>query len=290
MEYNRKVATIHDLSGYGRCSLAVVLPVLTVMGAQNCAIPTAYLSAHTGFQGSTHSVFLDMTAQMEGTMAHWKELEVSFQGIYSGFLGSAQQIDLLESFIDTFKTPQTLVLVDPVMGDHGKPYRTYTDEMCQKMSRLAAKADLITPNLTEAALLLGLDYRERPTTQRGFEGWIQALSLNGTRSVILTGISLEAGTLGAGCLEKGCTTPTFFSSKEERGQLSGTGDLFASVVLGYLLQGKALVESTQKAVEFVAKCMAYTNQVATPPLEGVVFEPLLHQLLPHHNTSSKECT
>lgn len=278
MEYNRKVAAIHDLSGYGRCSLAVVLPVLTVMGAQYCAMPTAYLSAHTGFQDSERAVFMDMTPQMEGTMAHWQELDLSFQGIYSGFLGSATQIELLSRFIDHFKKEKTLVLVDPVMGDHGQPYRTYTQQMCQQMGDLAAKADLITPNLTEAAILLGIPYEERPTTQAGMEQWLRELSLEGTRGVILTGISLEKGTVGAGCLEKGSTNPEFFSTKEERGQLSGTGDLFASVVLGYLLNGESLAISTQRAVYFVAKCVAYTNQVGTPPLEGVVFEPLLREL------------
>lgn len=279
MSLHKKVAAIHDLSGCGRCSLSVVLPVLAVMGAQYCTMPTAYLSAHTGFRGSEHSVFLDMTPQMEETMAHWKELDLSFQGIYSGFLGSPLQIDVIGRFIHQFKDKDTLVLIDPVMGDHGEPYRTYTPAMCKKMHGLAAEADLITPNLTEAAILLDIPYANRPTTRQGMEEWLKALSLDGGRGVILTGISLEAGTLGAACLDKGSSTPEFFTTREERGQLSGTGDLFASVVLGNLLQGKPLGESTHRAVQFVAKCMAYTNQIHTSHLEGVVFEPLLGELL-----------
>ncbi len=154
-----RVAAIHDLSGFGRCSLTVAIPILSAMGLQCCPLPTAFLSTHTGgFEGFT---FLDMTEEMPRVAAHWKSLDLRFQAIYSGFLGSVRQIDIVENFIREFRREDTVVVVDPVMGDHGEVYQTYTSAMCAGMARLAELADVITPNLTEAALLLGLPYERR---------------------------------------------------------------------------------------------------------------------------------
>lgn len=278
MGQRKKVAAIHDISGYGRCSLTVALPTLAVMGVQCCPMPTAYLSAHTAFPPSKVATFLDMTGQMAGTANHWQELGVSFDAIYSGFLGSAEQIDLLRTFIMKFRQPQGIVLVDPVMGDEGMPYRTYTPEMCRRMGALAAEADIITPNLTEGAILLGEDYERRPTTEAGAVEWLERLSLEGRRSVILTGLSFSSGLVGAGCLDRDHGTPQFFMSQREVGQFPGTGDLFASVALGTLLGGESLGTATQRAVDFVHRCVAYTCAVEASPLEGVAFEPLLREL------------
>ena len=164
MNRTPKVAAVHDLSGLGRCSLSVILPVLSVMGAQCCPLPTAVLSAHTAFPAPEVAAFQDLTGAMEQTLVHWEALHTSFDAIYSGFLGSLQQIDVLQSLIHRLRRKETLVLIDPVMGDHGRVYRTYTPEMCEQMIRLAAEADLITPNLTEAALLLGEPFHRIPTT------------------------------------------------------------------------------------------------------------------------------
>ena len=156
-----RIAAIHDLSGFGRCSLTVALPILSAMGAQCCPLPTAFLSTHTGgFQDFT---FLDMTDEMTRAAAHWKSLDLRFDAIYSGFLGSARQIGVVEEFFYDFRQPNTLTVVDPVMGDHGMVYKTYTTEMCDGMARLALLADVITPNLTEAALLLKLPFGELPS-------------------------------------------------------------------------------------------------------------------------------
>ena len=156
-----RVAAIHDMSGFGRCSLTVAIPVLSAMGVQCCPLPTAFLSTHTGgFQGFT---FLDMTEEMPRVAEHWKSLGLTFSAIYSGFLGSERQIGIVADFIREFRTPGTVVVVDPVMGDDGQAYQTYTPAMCGGMARLAELADVITPNATEAAFLLGLDYRELPT-------------------------------------------------------------------------------------------------------------------------------
>ena len=274
-----RVAAVHDLSGCGRCSLTVALPVLAAMGAQCCPMPTAYLSAHTAFPPSDKAAFLDMTGEMARTAAHWEELGLEFQAIYSGFLGSAEQIDLLRSFIARFRRESTVVLVDPVMGDQAGPSGTYTPEMCEQMIQLAAEADLITPNLTEAALLLGEPFDHIPDSQAGIETWLRRLSLDGKRSVVITGVSLAPKALGAGCLDARSGKIRFAMARQEPGQFFGTGDLFAAVLLGSLLRGETLSESTARAVDFIQKSVARTLAAGTPMLEGVQFEPLLRELL-----------
>lgn len=273
-----RIAAIQDISGFGCCSMTVVLPVLAAMGGQCCPMPTAYLSAHTAFPPSDKATFLDMTSQMEGTMDHWAELGVRFDAIYSGFLGSADQIGLLEELCRRFRGENTLVLVDPVMGDHGKPYRTYTPAMCARMGELAAQADVITPNLTEAALLLGEPYEAVPGNEAGMRRWLERLSLNGKRSVVLTGVTFAPGQVGAGCLDRADGSMSFPMAPEVPAHFPGTGDLFASVVLGTLLRGGRLADATSRAVDFVQRCAARTLALGTPVLEGVQFEALLGEL------------
>lgn len=274
-----RIAAIQDISGFGRCSMTVVLPVLAAMGGQCCPLPTAYLSAHTAFPASEKATFLDMTGQMAGTASHWAELGVTFDAIYSGFLGSEGQIDLIEDFYRRFRTRETLILVDPVMGDHGKPYRTYTPEMCRRMGQLAAQADVITPNLTEAALLLGEAYENLPGDEQGIRRWLERLSMDGRRSVVLTGVSLEPGQIGAGFFDRAAGCTGFAMAHQEPEHFPGTGDLFASVVLGSLLRGESLERAAQRGADFVQRCVAYTLELGTPVLEGVQFEPLLRELM-----------
>ena len=278
MNRSPRVAAVHDISGYGRCSLTVALPVLAAMGAQCCPLPTAYLSAQTAFPKSDQAVFLDMTDQMVRTGRHWAELGLEFDAIYSGFLGSDVQVGLLGDFIRRFRRKETLVLVDPVMGDWGRPYRTCTPDLCRRMGELAAHADVITPNLTEAAILLGEDYDPTPGTDRQ-KAWLERLSLNGTRSVVLTGVSPAAGLVGAACFDRETGEISFPSAKQEPGNYSGTGDLFASVMLGGLLRGEQLRAAAGRSVEFVQKCAAYTNARQGAEVEGVRFEALLGELL-----------
>ena len=279
MNRTPKVAAVQDLSGLGRCSLSVVLPVLSVMGAQCCPLPTAVLSAHTAFPAPEAAAFQDLTGAMEQTLRHWEALHTSFDAIYSGFLGSPQQIGVLRRLIQRFRRKETLVLIDPVMGDHGRVYRTYTPEMCEHMIQLAAEADLITPNLTEAALLLGEPFDHIPASQAGIEEWLRRLSLGGKRSVVITGVSLAPKALGAGCLDARSGKIRFAMAHQEPGQFFGTGDLFAAVLLGSLLRGETLSESTARAVDFIQKSVARTLAAGTPMLEGVQFEPLLRELL-----------
>ena len=279
MAHAPRIAAIQDISGFGRCSMTVILPVLAAMGGQCCPLPTAYLSAHTAFPASDKATFLDMTGQMAGTAAHWAELGVTFDAIYSGFLGSEGQIDLIEDFYRRFRTGETLILVDPVMGDHGKPYRTYTPDMCRRMGQLAAQADVITPNVTEAALLLGEAYDSFPGEEAGIRSWLERLSMDGRRSVVLTGVSLEPGQIGAGFFDRSAGRTGFTMTHQEPAHFPGTGDLFASVVLGALLRGESLELAAQRAAAFVQHCVSHTLAQGSPVLEGVQFEPLLGELM-----------
>lgn len=272
-----RVAAIHDLSGFGRCSLTIVIPALSAMGIQCCPLPTAYLSTHTGgFEGNT---FLDMTDQMAPVSAHWQSLGLRFDAIYTGFMGSREQMALTAEFLLTFRRPGCPAVVDPVMGDHGRPYRTYTPDMCAAMGELAALADVITPNRTEAALLLGEDCESISLkTEADCRRWAEALSLDGRRSVVLTGVSLEPGRVGAACFDRdtGCTD--FASAPLAPGQFHGTGDLFSSVLAGALVRERSLIEAAQMAADFTSLCAARTGKQDIPRREGIDFEPLLWRL------------
>ena len=273
----KRVAAIHDLSGFGRCSLSIVMPTLSAMGVQCCPLPTAYLSTHTGgFVGNT---FLDLTDQMAPVTAHWSAEGVSFDAVYTGFMGSRVQMERTADFIRTFKTEKNFIVIDPVMGDHGKPYRTYTTEMCAAMGDLAAFADVLTPNRTEAAILLGVPYEEiRLDTEVDCRRWAQALSREGKRSVVLTGVSLSEETVGAVCFDHRSGETSFAQARKVDKQFHGTGDLFASVLTGALVQGKGLRDAAQMASDFVSLIAARTAAQEIPGREGVDFEPHLWRL------------
>ena len=261
------------MSGFGRCSLTTALPVLSAMGAQCCPLPTAFLSTHTGgFEGFT---FLDMTDEMPRVAAHWRALGLDFQAIYSGFLGSERQISIVEDFIRDFRRADTLVVVDPVMGDHGQVYQTYTPAMCAGMARLAERADVITPNLTEAALLLGIPYEALPAGERGCREIAERLSLDGRRSVVLTGASTAEELTGAMCCDARTGRTEAVQTRRVPREFHGTGDVFASVLTGALVRGAALPDAARQAVEFVRACAERTAAQDLPMREGVDFEPLL---------------
>lgn len=272
-----RAAAIHDLSGFGRCSLTVAIPILSAMGVQCCPLPTAFLSTHTGgFQGFT---FLDMTEELPRIARHWKSLDLRFQAIYSGFLGSERQIDIVADFIRTFRNRDAIVVVDPVMGDDGRAYQTYTPALCAGMRRLAELADVITPNLTEAAFLLNRDYSALDRSEAGLRRLTEELSLGGTRSVALTGASLEAGKTGAVCFDARTGWTQAVQTDFIVHPLHGTGDVFASVLTGALLRGRSLAEAAEQAVEFIRACAVRTVEQDLPLREGVDFEPLLGLLM-----------
>ena len=277
MPITPRVAAIHDISGFGRCSLTVAIPILSVMGLQCCPVPTASLSTHTGdFEGFT---FLDMTDEMPKTAAHWASLGLDFQAIYSGFLGSERQIHIVEDFIRAFRRPDTVVVIDPVMGDHGEVYQTYTPAMCEGMAQLAAHADVITPNLTEAALLLGIPYESLPADEAGCRAIAEKLSMDGRRSVVLTGVSAGDTLTGAVCFDAKTGQAHLVQTQRVCREFFGTGDVFASVLTGALVRGDSLPSATRQAVEFVRACAERTAAQGLPRREGVDFEPLLGLLL-----------
>ena len=253
-----RVAAIHDMSGFGRCSLTVAIPILSAMGVQCCPLPTAFLSTHTGgFEGFT---FLDMTDEMPRVAAHWARLGLEFQAIYSGFLGSERQI--------------------AIVADFGRIYQTYTAAMCGGMARLAALADVITPNLTEAALLLGQPYETLPAGEAGLRQITERLSLEGRRSVVLTGASLAPGQTGAVCFDARTGQTQVVQTAYIAHEFHGTGDVFSSVLTGALVRGASLAEAAGEAAGFVRACAERTAAEDLPMREGVDFEPLLGLLIP----------
>ena len=267
------VAAIHDMSGFGRCSLTVAIPVLSAMGIQCCPLPTAFLSTHTG--GFENFTFLDMTDEMPKVAAHWKSLGLQFRAVYSGFLGSERQIGIVEDFIRDFRRADSVVVVDPVMGDHGAVYQTYTPAMCAGMARLAEQADVITPNLTEAALLLGVPYDALPAGADGCREIVERLSLEGRRSVVLTGASTAPHLTGAMCFDAASGRTEAVQTRRVDREFHGTGDVFASVLTGALVHGRPLSEAAGQAVEFIRACAERTAAEALPLREGADFEPLL---------------
>ena len=248
------------------------MPVLSAMGIQVCPLPTAVLSSHTGgFEGFTCR---DLTEDMAPWAAHWASMGLRFDAVYSGWLGSHRQIGLVEDMIGRFRKENGLVLVDPVLGDDGELYATCTEELVSGMRHLIQEADVITPNVTEAAFLLG---KPVPSCEDEalLASWLPLLS-EGKRGVVLTGVHRK-GRIGALSITAEGERFACFS-KEIHRSYPGTGDLFACVLLGMLLQGKTLRRAVAKAVDFTALCAAQTAKLGTPERDGVALEPLLRRL------------
>jgi pyridoxine kinase len=274
---NLKVCAVHDLSCMGRSSLAVIMPVLSAMGIQCCPLPTAVFSAHLYGYGEVASH--DLTCLMPGILEHWKREGISFSAVYTGFLGSAGQIEHVSRCIRLFG--EGIVLVDPVMGDEGRVYSTYTPEMCDKMRLLASQATLITPNLTEAAILLGKDPSRLPRDYAAIAMWSEALAEAYACDVILTGAELQSGFLSCIYTEKkrgGARVTGLVSKKKLGGYFPGTGDIFASVLLGKLLKNSPLEAAVGEAMNFVSLCIEEALKSNAETREGVPFEGVLKHL------------
>ncbi|WP_251621336.1 pyridoxamine kinase [Odoribacter lunatus] len=277
----KKVAAIHDLSGYGRASLTVAIPILSNMGYQVCPLPTAILSAHSEYKNFR---CLDLTDHMTSIIEHWKELHLSFHALYSGYLASVKQMDIVSRFFDDFKTPDNFILVDPVLGDHHQLYPGMDPLMVEGMRRLCRKAGIITPNLTEAAFLLGKN-DNRHVSLREAADWCKQLSHEGPEYVIITSAPSEN--------EKNTNTIAYSRTDNRTWQVigdyipasyPGTGDAFASVITGCLLNGDSLPEAVDRAVYFVNMGIKTTFNYNCPPLDGICQEKVLHYLnepLPH---------
>lgn len=272
MNNQLRVAAIHDLSGFGRCSLSVILPVISAMGIQCVPVPTAILSTHTG--GFDDIVFKDLTDYIVPCYKQYKKLGIEFDAIYSGFLASSEQIDHCLEFFDGYKG--ALKVVDTVMGDHGKLYKTYTKELCGRMKELVSVADVITPNLTEAAMLLGEDYPTEMTTGM-VKSWLARLCEK-VRIAVITGVPLVDGKMiNAGFdRDKG----GFWRVDWDYVPVSypGTGDIFASVLTGGLLKGDSLPIAMNRATSFAQIAIKTTYSYGYEPKNGVMFEEVLSWL------------
>ena len=279
----KRVAAIHDLSGFGRCSLSVILPTLSVMGVQVCPVPTTVFSTHTGGLGSVEQ--RDLSDFTLPCLEHYRRLGLEFECVYSGFLSSQEQIDHCLKFFSTYQ--DALAVVDPVMGDHGRPYRTITPQMRSRLGELVRVADIITPNLTEAALLLEEDYADLPRDEEGLRAWLERLSLDGRRSVVLTGVSFDDDRLGAMSYDR--TTGRYFAYYNEKvhAGFHGTGDIFTATVLGAMMQGRTLEQAVTLAVDFTLECIRCTCADPAASWYGVEFEKALPWLARQNNAGAE---
>lgn len=303
----KKIAMINDMAGYGRCSTTVSLPIISAMQVQVCPVPTSLFSNHTGFP--VHFMH-DCTDILPEYLEKWRELELSFDGVYCGFLGSVAQIGIVRDFLasqtqnaDTFQTSASgnrpVIILDPVMGDHGRAYRTVTPRHCEEMKDLLTMADIITPNITEACLLTGAAYRESGWTTEELDDLTERLHSMGPEKIVITG------------MRDGSDFVNFISIKKESGRLHdrngcchdycqgychgcchgycrmqiagesrpGTGDIFASVIAADAVNGVDFFQSVEKAADFVRTCTQASSKLGIPREQGVCFENFLYMLV-----------
>ncbi len=271
-----RVAAVHDMSCFGRCSLTVIMATLSCMGIQVCPLPTAVLSTHLG--GFNNVAFADFTYKMTEFFHHWKQEQVIFDCVYTGFLASEQQIDVVSQFIDEFSHNKPLVLIDPVMGDDGRLYSVYTVKMQERMRKFIEKADIITPNYTEACFLLGKAYEQNIPHPAMLKDWLVALADFGPNKIVITGVPLLNGKLLNIGFER--DTGRFWEVVSEciPARYPGTGDVFASVFAGFLLRQNRLPDAMLKAARFVERAIRVTFEAQTPTREGVLLEKVLPEL------------
>ena len=271
-----RLAMINDIAGFGRCSTTVSLPVISVMKVQVCPVPTSVLSNHLGFP-LCH--FDDYTSHMRDYIKVWNELGLTFDGLYCGFLGNEEQIDIVREFVEMFRPP--LFLLDPVMGDHGRAYSSITETHVQKMKKLLPLADIITPNITEACLLTGTPWKDGEWTMQELSGLCERLASLCLKdsvgaSIVITGIR-QGDSLVNFLWDDGVYTTV--ATPIAGATRPGTGDIFASILAAAAVRGETLLSSVQKAANFVGLCIAGSEKAGTPVQEGVVLEKYLAALL-----------
>ena len=272
----KKIAAVHDLSGMGRVSLTVVIPILSSMGFQVCPLPTAVLSSHTQYPEFS---ILDLTDEMPRIIAEWKKLDIQFDAFYTGYLGSPRQIQIVSDFIDDFRQPDGLVVVDPVLGDNGRLYTNFDESMIREMRHLAAKADVITPNLTELFYLMDKPYKADNTDEE-LKSYLRLLSDAGPQVVIITSVPVHG--------ESHKTSVYAYNRVGDRywkitcpylpAHYPGTGDTFTSVITGALLQGDSLPIALDRATQFILQGIRATFGYEYDNREGILLEKVLHNL------------
>lgn len=271
--HQKKIAVINDMSGFGRCSLTVALPIISYLGIQCCPVPTSILSNHMGFE---EYFFDDYTEKMEEYIGKWRKLGLKFEGITSGFLGSRAQIETVINFIEEFGGGRTKVVIDPVMGDNGRIYATYTEEMCGEMRRLIKYADIITPNLTECCRLTDTVYKKEGWKEAELYGMAVKLLDQGPEKVVITGIP-QGEFIASYAAEKG-KEPKMIQVHKAGTERSGTGDVFASIIAADAVNRVDFEKSVGKASDFVRRGILKSVELDIPSTDGVCFEEILHTL------------
>ena len=272
----KRILTVQDISCVGKCSLTVALPIISAMGVEAAVLPTAVLSTHTAFQeGFT---FHDLTDEITPIADHWVKEGIGFDAIYTGYLGSFRQLELVSELFDTFGTEDNHIVIDPVMADHGKLYHGFTPEFAASMATLCGKADLILPNLTETAFLLGVPYEECPSEARVKELLVMLTDL-GCPMAAITGVSLCEGRVGV--MSYNAETKEYFYYDREYLPVAfhGTGDVFASTVVGAMARGRSVEEALTMAVNYTVETIACTMNDPGHHWYGVNFEATLPSLI-----------
>lgn len=271
----KRIVTIQDISCVGKCSLTVALPIISAMGIETAVIPTAVLSTHTAFKNFTYR---DLTGDLPKIAKHWKQEKFNFDGIYTGYLGSIEQIDILKEFFKQFKTPDNFIFIDPVMADNGKLYAGFDAKFVKEMKKLCKMADIIVPNLTEASYMLEKEYKEIYSEQEIKDILIELSNL-GPKYVVLTGVSFKDNKLGVMSYNK--ETNKFFTYFKEKvpAKYHGTGDIFASTLVGAITNRNTLEEGLKVAVDYVWETINDTYKTNKKDVYGVNFETKIPYLI-----------
>ncbi len=272
----KRIITVQDISCVGKCSLTVALPVISAMGVEACVLPTAVLSTHTAFKGFT---FRDLTCDLSTITKHWLQEKISFDAVYTGYLGSFEQINLIHQLIKDFGGGSTRVIVDPCMGDNGALYSGFTLDFARAMAGLCAKADVIVPNLTEASFMLGQPYIAEGYTKKYIEEMLKKLAALGARRIVLKGISFDDKKLGIACYDSQTQKITWYFHEKMPQSFHGTGDIFASVLTGALVRGFSLDKACRLAADFVVESIKATLSHKDYNWYGVDFESALPFLI-----------
>lgn len=274
MRKQKRLAVINDFSGFGRCSLMVSVPIISAMKIQCCAVPTAILSNHTGYEDF---FFDDYTDRMRPYYKKWEKLGLDFDGIYTGFLGSVHQVKIVEDFIERFRGENTAVIVDPVMGDNGKQYATIDDALCSELKKLLPLSTIITPNLTEACILSGIPYRSTGFSLNELLAVSERLREMGAENIVITGIS--DGNDICDFIRRKNGSYSLLRQPVSGSPHAGTGDVFASIIAADAVHGTDLEVSVKKAAGFVGKAITLSDELGIPAEDGVCFEEILGELI-----------
>ena len=271
----KRIITIQDISCVGKCSLTVALPIISAMGVEAAILPTAVLSTHTMFSNFT---FKDLADQIEPIAAHWKNENIAFDAVYTGYLGSFEQIDLMKKFFDDFKTESNLLFVDPAMADNGKLYPAFDEAFAKHMGTLCAKADIIVPNITEACFMTGSEYKSEYDEDYVKELLVK-LSELGAKISILTGVSFAEGKTGVMGYDRETKEFSYYEHDKLPQSFHGTGDIFSSTCVGAMMNGMEWKDAVKVAADYTAECIRLTLEDPSKPWYGVNFEQAIPYLV-----------